>query len=515
MTIPTRPTHVAPVALATLAALVQSGPSEATHEGVFVTGVSLRSSSVRPGDLYAALPGAHVHGADFAAQARSAGAVAVLTDPDGAARARLTGLPTVVVPDPRRVLGSVAAAAYGHPAEALRLIGVTGTQGKTTTTQLLARSLAAAGRRTAVIGTLGTEIDGETVKTALTTPEAPDLHAMFAVMRERGVDVCAMEVSSHALVLGRVDGLTYDVAAFVNFGRDHLDFHGDLEHYFAAKASLLTPQRARHALLNVDDPAVATLRRRLEIPVTTYSASGQAADWVAERVRLGRDGAHFELRGPRGLSIEVSTRLTGDFNVANALACLAAAAEAGCDVMATAAGLSTVEGVRGRLERVDVGQPFEVVVDYAHKPDALAAVLHALRPVTPGRLWVVLGAGGDRDQGKRGLMGAAAARLADVVVVTDDNPRTENPAKIRAALLAGARGAAATEAPHASIVMECAGRREAIEHALGRAAAGDTVLVAGKGHETGQEIAGRVVEFDDRAVVRDILSGRLATGRAS
>jgi UDP-N-acetylmuramoyl-L-alanyl-D-glutamate--2,6-diaminopimelate ligase len=504
VSVPSRPHVVEPIALSALAGV--AGASW-RGEDVEVTGVSLRSGSVAAGDLYAALPGARTHGARFTREAAAAGAAAVLTDEAGLSDARSAGLPTLVVADPRSVLGVVSAAVYGSPAAAFTLVGVTGTQGKTTTTQLLSRALGAAGRRTAVIGTLGTWVGGERVDTHLTTPEAPDLHAMFAVMRERGVEVCAMEVSSHALVLGRVDGVVFDVAVFLNFGRDHLDFHPDVEHYFAAKASLFSPERARRGLLNVDDPAVAALVGRLDIPVRTFSPSGGPADWRSTGVTLRADGSDFELDGPNGLRTRVSTRLPGEFNVANALAVLASVGEAGLDVRSAAAGLAGIGAVPGRLEAVDEGQPFTLVVDYSHKPDAVTAALGAMRAVTTGRLWIVLGAGGDRDHGKRALMGDAAARLADVVVVTDDNPRSEDPALIRAALLAGAL--AARDDAGSAEVLEIADRREAIERAVSAARAGDTVVIAGKGHETGQEVAGQVIAFDDRAVAREALT-RLA-----
>ncbi len=506
MGVSTRPEVVVPLALTELARLAGADPPPVDAE---VTGVSLRSGSVVPGDLYAALPGDRTHGARFCDEARTAGATAVLTDEAGRLAAAAAGLPTLVVDSPRSVLGRVSAAVYGFPAAALLLVGVTGTQGKTTTTHLLGSALAGAGRRTAVVGTMGTWVAGERVETALTTPEAPDLHAMFAVMRERGVEVCAMEVSSHALVMHRVDGVVFDVAAFVNFGRDHLDFHGDVEHYFAAKASLFTPERAKLALLNLDDPAVAALRGSLEIPVRTFSAAGADADWRSVDVSLHAEGADFTLLGPNGVRATVTSRLVGDFNVTNALAALAAAGEAGFDVRRAAVGLAGVGTVDGRLERVDGGQDFTVVVDYAHKPDAVAAALRAMRGVTPGRLWIVLGAGGDRDAGKRELMGAAAAELADVVVVTDDNPRTEEPGLIRHALLQGARrgiaggagaGAGATE------VYEVPGRRAAIQRALAGARGGDTVLIAGKGHESGQQIGATVAPFDDRVVAREIIA---------
>ena len=504
--LPARPTGSRPVPLRDVAADLSIRPPEGAGH-LEVTGVSQASSSVRPGDLYAALPGARTHGARYAAAARDAGAVAVLTDPDGESESMRTGLPVLVVPAPRPVLGSVAALVYGHPARDLTLIGVTGTSGKTTTTHLLSAALAGAGLRTAVVGTVGTLIDGRPVASSLTTPEAPDLHALFAVMREAGVQACAMEVSSHALVMGRVDGVVFDLAVFTNFGRDHLDFHADLEEYFAAKADLFTAARARRGLVNADDPAVARLAAAPAIPTTTFGRDA-AADWRAVDVTATDSGSRFGVRGA-GAAVDAQVRLPGAFNVSNALAALAAAGECGADLSAAAAGLAAVGAVPGRMERVEEGQPFTVVVDYAHKPDALAATLQALRPVTTGRLLVVLGAGGNRDQGKRRVMGEQAAKLADVVVVTDDNPRTEDPASIRAELLAGARSAG-TSAELADV----GDREQAIAHALGIARTGDTVLVAGKGHETGQEVAGEVLPFDDREVARRLLRARVSGGAA-
>ncbi|MDP3892616.1 UDP-N-acetylmuramoyl-L-alanyl-D-glutamate--2,6-diaminopimelate ligase [Nocardioides sp.] len=464
--------------------------------GVAVTGVSLSSSRVLPGDLYAALPGARAHGADHAREALTAGAVAVLTDEAGAARIP-AGVPVLVVAEPRRALGPVSAAVYAVASGTLAMIAVTGTQGKTTTTRLAEGALQASGTRAAVIGTVGTRMDGAEIRTSLTTPEAPDLHALFAMMREQGVQACAMEVSSHALVMGRVDGVVFDVAVFTNLGRDHLDFHRDVEEYFAVKASLFTPERARLALVNIDDEHGRRLVDLAGVPVRTFSAAGGAADWRAVDVELSADGSRFTVVGPGGLRVPAGVPLPGDFNVANALAAVAACAEAGFDPARIAAGIATGGGVPGRLERVDLGEDFTVVVDYAHKPDAVEATLQTLRPLTEGRLIVVLGAGGDRDPGKRPLMGEIAARLADVLVITDDNPRTEDPATIRQALLSGAQGPAE--------VLEEGDRRAAIRLALARAQTGDIVVVAGKGHETGQEVHGVVHPFDDRVVVREEL----------
>jgi UDP-N-acetylmuramoyl-L-alanyl-D-glutamate--2,6-diaminopimelate ligase len=504
----TRPAHPVSTPLADLASdLGARVLGDAT--GVSVTGVTLSSQRVVPGDLYAAVAGSRAHGAAYSTQAVGAGAAAILTDEAGADEASAAGVPVLVVDAPRAVLGALAARLYGEPAAALTLMAVTGTQGKTTTTRLLEAGLEGAGIKAAAVGTVGTRIGGRDVKTALTTPEAPDLHALFAVMREQHVRACAMEVSSHALVMGRVDGVVFDVAAFCNLGRDHLDFHADLEDYFSAKASLFTPERARLGLTNIDDEFGRRLLDRATIPMRTFSAAGQDADWRAVDVELRPEGSTFTVVSRRGARVEAGVPLTGAFNVDNALCAVALAAEAGFDPVPMAAAMARSAGVPGRLERVDLGQGFLAVVDYAHKPDALVAALEALRPLTRGRLVLVVGAGGDRDTGKRPVMGEVGARLADVLVVTDDNPRSEDPATIRAAILAGA---GAVPVPERADIVEVGSRRDAIRHAIAIAQDGDTVLVAGKGHETGQEIGAgehRVVHpFDDRDEVRTAIEAR-------
>jgi UDP-N-acetylmuramoyl-L-alanyl-D-glutamate--2,6-diaminopimelate ligase len=511
--IPTRPSDPVRTPLRTLADWLADdlvdGDSAGWERaaGTVVTGLSLSSQRIQAGDLYAALPGARVHGATFAKDAVAAGAVAVLTDTEGA---RICGgaaspVPVLVVDQPRRLLGSLAARISGHPAERLKLVAVTGTQGKTTTTRLAAGGMHAAGIPGAVIGTVGTQVDGTEVRTSLTTPEAPDLHALFAVMCERGIEGCAMEVSSHALVMGRVDGVVFDVACFTNLGRDHLDFHADVEEYFQAKASLFTPERARLGLVNVDDPYGRRLVEEASIPVRTFSSAGRPADWTATEVVMAPTGSSFTVTAPSGEQWPAGVPLPGDFNVSNALCAIAGLGEAGFDAGVVTRGIADAGGVPGRLEQVDAGQDFLAVVDYAHKPDAVAAALQALRGQTAGRLVIVLGAGGDRDLGKRPLMGEIAARLADVLVVTDDNPRTEDPAEIRAAVIAGAESVPAAERAELHDVGD---RRRAIRVAVSLAGTGDTVVVAGKGHESGQEVHGTVHPFDDREVLREELALR-------
>jgi UDP-N-acetylmuramoyl-L-alanyl-D-glutamate--2,6-diaminopimelate ligase len=452
---------------------------------------------VLPGDLYVARQGARVHGADFVGAARDAGAAAVLTDPAGATRLH-GALPVLVVADPAAVLGAVSAWLYDRPSEAFALIGVTGTNGKTTTCYLLEAGMRAAGHVTGLIGTVETVIAGATVPSARTTPEAPELQALFAAMRERKVTAAAMEVSSHALALGRVDGTAYAAGIFTNLSQDHLDFHADMDDYFAAKAKLFDGRSAAE-IVNVDDEWAARLVRPGTV---TVSAAGQRAVWSAEHVvDTAGGGTAFTAVGPDGLRLDVSLDLAGSFNASNALQALAALHASGIDPAAATAGMRHV-AVPGRLERVDAGQEFLAFVDYAHKPGAVAAILRVLRPLTKGSLIIVLGCGGDRDRGKRPLMGAVAARAADLLIVTDDNPRSEDPAAIRAEMRAGA-----DSVPGATTV-EIPGRREAIAEAVRRAGAGDTVVVAGKGHEQGQEAGGIVTPFDDRVVLRELLGGR-------
>ncbi|MGW1881761.1 UDP-N-acetylmuramoyl-L-alanyl-D-glutamate--2,6-diaminopimelate ligase [Streptomyces sp. NPDC001970] len=501
-TAPPRPAELRPIPLAELAdRLGVDSPGSGA-----VTGITHDSRAVRPGDVYAALPGARLHGADYVAQAKELGAAAILTDPTGAERAAATGLPVLVTDNPRGRMGELAAAIYGLPGEGLLQIGITGTSGKTTTAYLVEGGLRGAGHRTGLIGTVEMRIDEERIKSERTTPEATDLQALFAVMRERGVDSVAMEVSSHALVLGRVDGCVFDVAVFNNLSPEHMEFHSGMEDYFGAKAQLFTPARARLGVVNLDDEYGRRLVTESAIPVVTFSAEGHPdADWRAEGVELGAVGSVFTVVGPEGERIRARAPLPGPFNVANTLAAIVTLAVAGIDPGTAAEGVAAVPGVPGRLERVDAGQPYLAVVDYAHKTDAVESVLRSLRKVTKGKLHIVLGCGGDRDRTKRGPMGAAAARLADTAVLTSDNPRSEDPLAILAAMLAGAAEVPAHERGEVQVFED---RAAAIAAAVARAEPGDTVLVAGKGHEQGQDIAGVVRPFDDRQVLREAIELR-------
>ncbi|GAA3904350.1 UDP-N-acetylmuramoyl-L-alanyl-D-glutamate--2,6-diaminopimelate ligase [Streptomyces lacrimifluminis] len=504
---PPRPVHVSATPLAELVGQLGApqppAPQAAEQDGIVaVTGITHDSRAVRPGDLYAALPGARLHGADFVTQAAGLGAAAVLTDPTGAARAAATGLPVLVADDPRARMGELAATIYGRPGRDLLQIGITGTSGKTTTAYLVEGGLRAE-RATGLIGTVETRIGDERIKSERTTPEATDLQALFAVMRERGVEAVAMEVSSHALVLGRVDGCVFDIAVFNNLSPEHMEFHSGMEDYFQAKARLFTPERSKLGVVNRDDAYGRRLAREATVPVVTFSAEGHPdADWRAENVQVGPMDSTFTVVGPKDQRISARSPLAGTFNVANTLAAIVALAEAGFDPQTAADGIAAVPGVPGRLERVDEGQPYLAVVDYAHKTDAVESVLRALRKVTEGSLHVVLGCGGDRDTTKRAPMGAAAARLADTAVLTSDNPRSEDPLAILAAMLEGAASVPAHERGEVQVFED---RAAAIAAAVARARPGDTVLVAGKGHEQGQDIAGVVRPFDDRQVLREAI----------
>ncbi|MEV8210338.1 UDP-N-acetylmuramoyl-L-alanyl-D-glutamate--2,6-diaminopimelate ligase [Streptomyces sp. NPDC079189] len=498
-----RPDRLRPTTLGELAARLGV---ESPGSGE-VTGITHDSRAVRPGDVYAALPGARLHGADFVAQAAGLGATAVLTAPAGAARAAATGLPVLVTENPRGRMGELAAEIYGRPGADLLQIGITGTSGKTTTAYLIEGGFRGAGRSTGLIGTVETRIGDERIKSERTTPEATDLQALFAVMRERGVDAVTMEVSSHALVLGRVDGCVFDVAVFNNLSPEHMEFHSGMEDYFAAKAQLFTPERSRRGVVNFDDEYGRRLITGASVPVVTFSAEGHLdADWRAEDVEVGPLGSTFTVVGPKGERITARAPLPGPFNVANTLAAIVTLAVAGVDPQTAADGVAAVPGVPGRLERVDAGQPYLALVDYAHKTDAVESVLRSLRKVTEGKLHIVLGCGGDRDTTKRGPMGAAAARLADTAVLTSDNPRSEDPLAILTAMLSGAAEVPVHERGE---VLVDADRAAAIATAVARARPGDTVLIAGKGHEQGQDIHGVVRPFDDRTVLRAAIARSL------
>ncbi len=471
-----------------LKALAVAAGLPAPETEVVVSGLSFDSRRVNPGDLYLALPGARAHGANFASQAAANGAVAILTDSEGAELAADTALPVLVAAEPRRAMASVAVAFYGRPAESLRTFAVTGTNGKTTSVYILSAALSAAGATVGSIGTNGFQLAGRELRqdrTTVTTPESPDLQALLAQMLAGGATDLAMEVSSHALAFDRVYGVRFDVAGFTNLGRDHLDFHPSLDHYKAAKAKLF--EQCDRAVLNAADPVgveFAAKARQLGLAVRTYGAGGDYRVISAEPQALGW---RVRLATPDG-EVGFALSLPGEYNLANACLCVGMLDIAGVDLTSALGGLNNVR-IPGRVEQVDIDSPFEVIVDFAHTPQAISAVLEALRPRAK-RLICVLGAGGDRDPDKRELMGSAAGSVADCVIVTDDNPRTEPPAAIRRAVRAGAEHSC-------DDVREVSGRQDAILHAIETAGSGDVVAVLGKGHEKGQILSDRIVDFDD------------------
>jgi UDP-N-acetylmuramoyl-L-alanyl-D-glutamate--2,6-diaminopimelate ligase len=440
-----------------------------------IAAVTHDSRAVRPGALYCCVPGATADGHDFADDAVAAGAAALLVE-----RLLPVDAPQALVDSVRAAMAPAAAAFYGHPSRSLAVIGVTGTNGKTTTTFLVQAVLEADGRATTVLGTLGG---------TRTTPEAPELQAALAAARDDGAAAVAMEVSSHALVQHRVDAVDFAVAAFTNLSQDHLDYHGDMAAYYAAKALLFEAGRARVAVVDADDEWGRRLLDDAGVPVRAYSLA-DAGD-----LETGADGSTFTWQGH-----PVRLRLGGRFNVSNALCAAVIADELGVAPDVVAHGLSSLQSVPGRFERVDAGQPFSVVVDYAHTPDGLAALLGAAREGLDddGRVLLVFGCGGDRDRGKRPLMGAVAVNAADVAVLTSDNPRSEDPLAIIDEVRMGASSAD-------NLVVE-PDRAAAIALALDQARPGDIVVIAGKGHETGQTIGTTTLPFDDRDVARGLLS---------
>ncbi|RYV52484.1 UDP-N-acetylmuramoyl-L-alanyl-D-glutamate--2,6-diaminopimelate ligase [Pengzhenrongella frigida] len=494
-----------------------------TTAGVALTGVTVASSATEPGDLFVALQGLKAHGATYAAQAVAAGAVAVLTDAVGAAACAAIrpalGVPVLVAADPRALLGDIAAWVFGAPAQGLVTVGVTGTNGKTTTTYFVDAALRRLHPTTAVLGTVELRIGDDAVESPRTTVEAPALHALLALARERGATAASLEASSHALALGRVHGLTFDVVGFTNLQRDHLDFHGTMEGYFADKARLFAPEQARRGVVVVDDAWGRRLVAEARIPVESVAThvgapEGATADWAVVDATIGLDGvgSTFTLRGPDGESHACFSPLPGLVNVSNAALAIVLAYRAGVPFDEAVAGVGSAHAIPGRMERVierTGGWPL-ALVDYAHTPDALELALQAVRPITPGRLFIVFGSDGDRDMGKRPIMGATAARLADVLIVTDENPRSEVPAQIRAEILAGAR----EQRPSGTDILEATSRAEAIRTALRLADDGDTIIITGKGHEPTQEIAGVFHRYNDRDVLQAAVRDALAAAEA-
>jgi UDP-N-acetylmuramoyl-L-alanyl-D-glutamate--2,6-diaminopimelate ligase len=480
------------IALAGLAEVV--GAEIRGDAGVLVGDAAYDSRDVPAGSLFFCIPGDAVDGHDFAPAAVAAGASALVVE-----RWLDLEVAQLRVEDVRSAMGPISAEVFGRPAEALTTIGITGTNGKTTITFLLEAVLRAAGVRSGLLGTTGARVDGEPVALERTTPEAPDLHRVLTRMRGAGVRAVAIEVSSHAMAQHRVDGVVFDLAVFTNLSQDHLDYHRSMASYYEAKAALFTPAHASRALIGVDDPWGRRLAAEATIPVTTYGVDADA-DLRATDVEADVGGLRFRLDG-----VEVRTRLRGAFNVQNALAALGVARAIGIDPRTAATAIGGRTEIPGRMEAIEAGQEFLVVVDYAHTPDSIRNVLRGARSLAAGRVLVVFGCGGDRDRSKRPAMGAAATAEADLTVITDDNPRSEDPADIIAEVLPGA------EAGGGRFVVE-PDRRAAIRLAVGEARPGDVVVIAGKGHEPYQEFGGRRFDFDDRTVAREELLALGAEG---
>lgn len=455
-----------------------------------VQGVAYRSDRVREGDVFFCISGFSHDGHDFAGDAVARGAAVLVVE-----RKLDVPVPQVVVTDSRAALAKASAAFLGDPSSALEVIGITGTNGKTTSTYLVDSILRASGRRTGLIGTVETRVDGSVVPSSRTTPESADLQDLFAEMRGVGVDAVVMEVSSHAIDLHRVDAVHFRVAAFSNLTQDHLDYHHTIEEYFSVKRRLFSDFEVDTRVVNGDDPFGAIMAA--EFDDALVFGHGPEAAVRAEAERLDATGASFELVTPQG-SAPIRLPLAGAYNVSNALLAAASCHALGVSLHHIVEGLEGAPQVPGRLERIECGQDFSVVVDYAHTPDSLHKAIAAMKAVCEGRVIVVFGCGGDRDPEKRPLMGRAAAEGADHVVVTSDNPRSEDPVGIILQVEDGVRGGSATYEVEVD-------RRRAIERAIRAARTGDAVLIAGKGHEDYQIFSDRTIHFDDREVAREVL----------
>jgi UDP-N-acetylmuramoyl-L-alanyl-D-glutamate--2,6-diaminopimelate ligase len=497
-----RPEHLPPRAITELAdafALTLHGaPSGA------VTGIAVAASHVHPGDLYVGMQGAHAHGAAFAAEAREHGAVALLTDAAGLELAAEAGLPVLVGPQPRALLGALSAWVYSTADAPLELFGVTGTNGKTSTAYLLDAVLRQLGKRTGLSTTAERVIDGERSASRLTTPEAPEVHAMIALMRERGIDAATLEVSAQALTRHRVDGVRFGVVGFTNLSHDHLDDYGTMEAYLAAKAQLFAAERAATGVVSLDSPYGARVVELAEVPVTTITSRAEVqADWRVEVTRELPERTDFRLTAPDGRSLESAVPVIGTHMAANAglaIVMLERAGHALDDIAAALSGEPIDVYLPGRAERVSGERGPSVYVDFGHSADAYATTLAALRRFTEGRLIILCAANGNRDATKRFEMGRVAAEGSDVVIVTDHHPRLEDPAAIRAALL---EGAAAAES--AAEVIEIAVPEEAIRHAVSIARECDTILWAGPGHLDYRDVGGTKVPFFARDLARAAL----------
>ena len=477
---------------------------EVSHskENSLIHGLSLNSQKIKSGDLFVALQGVNTHGIAFLDQVRSAGAAAILTDEAGFEIWRAgnsqkdQALPILVTKNLRGALGPLSSWFYGAPSHDLRLYGVTGTNGKTTVAYLLDHIWRESKRESGLMGTVEVKVGKERFPSVRTTLEAPDLQALLATFSERHISNVVMEVSSHSLALHRVDGTRFAAVAFTNLSQDHLDFHGDMENYYRAKRRLFTLSFAESAVISTDTEWGARLYAEASIPALDISLSNRKAAWhLVDFPTTTQKGMHFSLRGPNGILLDVSTPLLGEYNVANAMMAIALAVDSGIDPLSAAATLANAHGAPGRLEKLAHPGGVQVLIDYAHTPDAVTRVITAVRTNHTGRIIGVLGCGGDRDASKRPLMGAALAQGCDLAIFTSDNPRSENELSIITQMGPERFTNVRTEID----------RRNAIELALELAMPGDLVLILGKGHEAGQEINGVIYPFDDREVTREII----------
>lgn len=464
------------------------GAAKVNFSDVTFTGLTHTDSDIQPGDIFLAYPGAKSHGARYIASAKAKGAVAVLTDATGAAFSE--ELPTIVVENVREAGAVLASSFYRSPVRDLASIGITGTNGKTTVSTLLYQLFTAVGRESGLIGTVETRIGSDSIKSTRTTPEAADLQALAATMRERHLRHLVMEVSSHSLDLKRMVGSHFSMVGFTNLSQDHLDYHKDMESYFAAKAQLFTNEYADLGFINIDDTYGLRLFESASIPMIALSRLNPKATWHYTSTTPTPVGTEFTIRGKDGILIESRTPMRGGFNLDNLLLVIAIAYECGVDPLEMATLIPSLQGAPGRLEAISVGQDFTALVDYAHSPDAVINVLGAIREFTSGKIIGVLGCGGDRDSSKRSMMGQALHDGCDVAIFTSDNPRSENPDQILVDMV----GKLSITAP-SSIMKD---RAAAIKYAVSLANAGDTVVILGKGHESGQEIEGVITAFDDR-----------------
>ena len=470
--------------------------SKIFNQQVVISGVSINAQKVVPGDLFIAFAGANTHGISYLEQAISNGAVAVLSDKKIEA-----SIPSFIHPKPREIVGAISAWLYGHPFESLKAVGITGTNGKTTTANLVKQIWQLNSIKSGLIGTLGVEIADEKLESARTTPEADDLQAIAAAMVEQGCKNLVMEVSSHAIDQGRIKGAKYEVVAFSNLTQDHLDYHLSMENYFQAKANLFATEYAKAAVINIDDSYGKKLSKQVKIPVVTVSRKESTADWYLAKAEIKNGLYQVEIKSKSGEILSENFALLGDYNLDNLLLALAIVSSAGLSLDKIAPTISKLQSVPGRLESINAGQKFTALVDYAHTPDAVERVIATVKSATSGKIIGVLGCGGDRDASKRSLMGHALFNGCDLAIFTSDNPRSESAEAILKQMTAGIdlgkKGLVEID------------RKSAINLAVENAQSGDVVLLMGKGHESGQEVNSVVTPFDDRVELAESIK-RLA-----